>query len=140
MFKLLTVFAVALVLAYFSQKNTKAVTSSGYVYKAYKDWAYVLLVVVLVLFAGLRTYYNDTLNYIRGFESAPTVGAWLATPKNYNPFSNPLFYFYQSVIKTVFGNSQMLIFISALITQVCFVRFFKRYSENFLFSICNQVK
>ena len=63
MIKLLAVFAVSLILAYISEKNTKAVTSSGQVYKPYKDWAYVSLVIVLVLFAGLRTSFNDTYKF-----------------------------------------------------------------------------
>ena len=55
--------------------------------------------------------------------------------KNLNLFLNPLFYLYQSTLKTCFDNSQMLIFISAAFTQVCLVLFIKRYSENFLFGI-----
>lgn len=60
MVKLLAVFAAALVLAYISEKNTKAVAASGRRYSAWRDWAYVLLVLLLVLFAGLRTSYNDS--------------------------------------------------------------------------------
>ena len=61
MTKLLVVFAAALVLAYLSEQNTKATVAAGRRYVAYKDWAYVLLVTILVLFAGLRTSYNDSL-------------------------------------------------------------------------------
>ena len=88
-----------------------------------------------MLFAGLRTSYNDTINYITGFNDAPGVFEWIADSENYNPFTNPLFYFYQSIIKTIFNDAQMLIFISACITQVCFILFFKRYSRHFTFSI-----
>lgn len=59
MVKLLTLFAASLVLAYISEQKTKAILASGQRYVAYKDWAYVLLIVILVLFAGLRTNYND---------------------------------------------------------------------------------
>ncbi|MBR4889275.1 MAG: EpsG family protein [Clostridia bacterium] len=135
MFKLLGVFAAALVLAYFSEKNTEKALARGGRYSVWNDGAYLALVVVLVLFAGLRTSYNDTVNYIRGFEGMPNVGEWLADPENFNPFTNPLFYFYESIIKTVFNNAQMLIFISVAITQTCFLWFFKRYSQNFLFSV-----
>ena len=135
MFKLLTVFVIALLLAYASERNTKLALAKGYNYKPRKDWAYVALVVVLTLFAGLRTDYNDTWNYIYGFRNAPGLSDFLNDPENLNPFKNPLFYLYQSTLKTWFNNSQMLIFISAAFTQICFVLFFKRYSENFLFSI-----
>lgn len=135
MTKLLVVFATSLFLAYISEKNTRIIIESGQHYTPRKDWAFVGLVIVLVLFAGLRTSYNDTWNYIDGFNSAPGVLEWLADPENFNPFTNPLFYFYQSVIKTVFHDAQMLIFISAIITQFCFLLFFKRYAKLFLFSI-----
>ena len=61
MFKLLAVFAAALVLAYISEQNTKAAIAAGHRYCVWRDWAYVLLVIVLTLFAGLRTGYNDSL-------------------------------------------------------------------------------
>ena len=135
MTKLLAVFATALVLAYISEQNTRATLAAGRPYVLIKDWAYVLLVVELTLFAGLRTSYNDTGNYINDFYSAPGINEWLSNPKSYNPFTNPLFYFYESLLKSLSGNPQILIFTSAFITQVCFLRFFKRYSEHFWFSI-----
>ena len=135
MIKLCVVFALSLILAYISEHNTKVIAASGQPYALRKDWACIMLIVVLTLFAGLRTNYNDTWNYISGFRSAPGVSEWLSDPDSFNPFKNPLFYFCQSVIKSVFGNAQMVIFLSALVTQSCFVRFFKRYSEHFMFSI-----
>ena len=69
MTKLLLLLAVSLVLAYISEQNTKAITASGQRYSVWNDWAYILLVVVLTLFAGLRTSYNDTSNYIRIFNN-----------------------------------------------------------------------
>jgi len=74
MTKLLVVFAAALVLAYISEQNTKAILASGHRYSVWHDWAYLLLVTILVLFAGLRTSYNDTWNYISGFRNAPELG------------------------------------------------------------------
>lgn len=61
MFELLAVFLPALVLAYISEKNTDVVVVSGHKYTVWKDWAYIALVIMLVLFAGLRTGYNDSL-------------------------------------------------------------------------------
>ena len=61
MIKLLAVLAASLALSYISEHNTKAILSSGQRYTVRKDWAYILLVAILVLFAGLRTSYNDSL-------------------------------------------------------------------------------
>lgn len=135
MVKLLAVFAVSLVLAYISEKNTNAIRASGQRYTVWKDWAYIALLIVLVLFAGLRTSYNDTQNYISGYKSAPTLAELLSDAENLNPFKNPLFYIFRSAMKSVTDNAQWHILFSAAITQCCFIWFFKRYSKHFLFSI-----
>ena len=122
MSKLLIVFALSLLFACISEHNTKIIAASGQSYALRKDWACIMLIAVLTLFAGLRTNYNDTWNYISGFRRAPGVSEWLSDPENFNPFKNPLFYFCQSVIKSVFGDAQMVIFLSYLVTQSCFVR------------------
>lgn len=135
MLKLLAVFAAALALAYISEQNTKATIAAGRCYVAHKDWAYVLLVTILVLFTGLRTAYNDTRNYIRIFEESPGLLAFFADPDNFNPFSNPLFYVFVNTIKDLTNNAQVLVFLMSLFTQICFVRFIKHYSSSFVFGI-----
>ena len=135
MIKLLVLFAAALVLAYFSEQKTKVDRAAGYRYSVRTDLAYMGLVVILTLFAGLRTSYNDTWNYISAFRLAPTFSEWVADPENLNPFKNPLFYCFQSLLKSVTNDPQWLIFLTSLITQCCFVGFFKRNSEHFVFSI-----
>ena len=116
MTKLLVVFAAALVLAYISQQNTKATIAAGYRYSVWHDWAYLLLVVALCLFTGLRTNYNDTWNYVRGFNQADTLTVFLSNPDNLNPFKNPLFYFLQSAVKSWTEYNQFFIFVTAVYT------------------------
>lgn len=135
MSEILPILAVALLLAYFSQRYTLRCLASGHDYYLWDDRAYLLLVVVLTLFAGLRTSYNDTYNYMRGFRNAPDLAAFFADPKSLNPLSNPLFYLLESTIRTMTDNPQWLIFVSSAITQVCLLRFFKRYSPSFIFSV-----
>lgn len=135
MIKLLVLFAASLVLAYISEQNTRAAHAADRYYSVWTDWAYVGLVVILTLFAGLRTSYNDTWNYIYGYGLAPTFSQWVVNLENMNPFKNPLFYCFQSLLKSVTNDPQWLIFLSSLITQCCFLRFFKRYSANFFYSI-----
>lgn len=135
MLKLLAVFAASLILAYISDRNTKAVRAAGYHYSVWTDWAYIMLVIVLTLFAGLRTSYNDTGNYIRLFRESPGVEAFLSDSNNLNLLANPLFYFYQNLLKDLTNNPQVLIFTTSLFVQCCFIRFIKQYSSNFVFSI-----
>ena len=81
MTKLLIIFFIAFVLAYQSEKNTRYAVENGYTYSMKNDRALLLLIAALVLFAGLRTAYNDTENYIRGFDkSSPSSGA-LSKPR-----------------------------------------------------------
>lgn len=135
MLKLLAVFAAALVLAHISEQNTAAVLSTGRRYSVWNDWAYILLVVVLSLFAGLRTNYNDTWNYVRGFNQVDNLTIFLSNPENLNPFSNPLFNFLRSAIRSWTAYPQVLLLITSIYTQVCLLKFIKAYSSNFLFSI-----
>ena len=135
MTKLLLVFAASLVLAYISEQNTRATIAAGYRYSIWGDWAYIGLVIVLTLFAGLRTSYNDTGMYMRSFSGAPSVAEFLGNPENLNPFRNPLYMLYRSTLREITDNPQILIFTTSAFTQICFVRFIKRYSGNFTFSI-----
>lgn len=135
MTKLLVVFAAALVLAYISEQKTKTAIATGRRYSVWGDWAYILLVTILVLFAGLRTSYNDTWNYITGFNNCAEFSEWIANPKSLNPFMNPLFYGYQSFLKSWTHNPYLLVFTTGLISQVYLIRFIKRYSANFTFSV-----
>lgn len=135
MTKLLLVFVAALVLANISERNTKAILASGHRYSVRNDWAYVLLVAILVLFTGLRTDYNDTQNYIRIFNEAPGLSAFLSDPENLDPLANPLFYIFLNALKDIVNNAQVLIFVTSLFTQICVMRFIKRYSSSFVFGV-----
>lgn len=135
MTEILPVFAVSLLLAYFSERYTGQCAETGMPYRKRKDWAYILLVVALTLFAGLRTSYNDTYAYMRGFRESPDLAALLSKPGALKLMGNPLFHLLESALRSLTDDPQWLIFTSAAITQICFVRFFKRYSESFAFSI-----
>ena len=135
MIKITLVMIICVILAYRSEQNTKAVLQSGQRYSAWSDFAFIVLAVVLVLFAGLRTRYNDTWSYMNGFRNSTGLEEFLADPKNLNIFRNPLFYYCYSVLRDITGNAQWLVFLSSAITQICFLLFFKRYSTNFTFSI-----
>lgn len=135
MIKITVMLIVCVTLAYLSERRTKALCRSGYHYRVWDDTAYLTLVVVLILFAGLRTSYNDTGNYISGFRSSKGLEAFWPTLKQMNLFENPVFYFFEHALRDVTANSQWLIFITSVITQVCFLLFFKRYSHDFTFSV-----
>lgn len=132
---LLPLMAVCLLLAALSQWHTSQYTIPGTPYKHFTDWAYLLIIVILAIFAGTRVRYNDTLNYMRAFEKAQPLSVFLSDPRNFNLFRNPLFELYRSFLKTYTDNARWLILTSSVFTQVCFIRFIKRYSEDFTLSI-----
>ena len=101
----------------------------------WKDPAYLALAATLILFAGLRTEYNDTWNYTNGFRNSLGLEDFMSNPDNMNIFRNPLFYFCYSVLRDITGNAQWLVFLTSIITQTGFLLFFKRYSHSFTFSV-----
>ena len=135
MIKISALLVICTILAYYSEKRTNEIHSRGQHYSVWNDPAYIVLAVVLVLFAGLRTEYNDTWNYINSFRNAPSLADFLVDSENLNPFKNPLFHFYESLLKDLNADPQVLIFTTSAFTQVCFLLFFKRYSRDFTFSI-----
>lgn len=135
MTKLLILFAIALFLANQSEKYTRALEAEGRSYSVGKDVAFILLVVTLSLFTGFRASYNDTWNYKTAFSEMPGLMEFLEDPDNWNIFKNPLFYGYMSLLRSTWNDPQALIFTTSVFTQLCFLLFFKRYSQHFTFTV-----
>ena len=93
------------------------------------------LIFALSMFAGLRTDYNDTAAYIRGFRNAVSPAEFLADPENLNLLHNPLFYFFQSWMRTITGNAQVFLMVTSIFVEFSMIRFLKRYSRSFSFSV-----
>lgn len=135
MIKLYILLAAAVALAWFSEQYQWKCQASGQPYRLSRDWAYCALLAILILFSGLRTSYNDTGTYLAGYANATGLRHFLENSSNLNPFRNPLFYAYQSLLRSTLDNAQFLIFSTSLFSQICFLRFFKRYSTNFTLSV-----
>lgn len=135
MIKITAMMIVCVILAYQSERYTDSVLARGRYYNVMKDRAFVALVIILILFAGLRREYNDTWNYIVDFRRDEGLDAFLANRENLNILKNPLYYFYRSFLRDLTDNDQILIFIPAVFTQISFMLFFKRYSHSFTFSV-----
>lgn len=135
MIEITILFLICMLLAQQSQRRSELLALDGQTYTLRQDPAFVLLMVVLCLFAGLRTSFNDTMNYTSGYRSAVGIEEFLSNPENLSIMKNPLFYLYQSLLKTLGASSQMLIFTTAVFTQICMMLFFKRYCKHFAFSV-----
>lgn len=98
--------------------------------------AFFAMLIIMVCFAGLRSFVNDTASYLSAYEKK--IPSELAAIRNIDWAigSNPLFSIYQIVLKSVFSaNGHMFIFVSSLITVTPMVLFIRKYAENFGFSI-----
>lgn len=135
MIKITALLVICVALAWISEVNTGQVLRNTGRYVMHEDPAFLLLVIVLSVFTGLRTNYNDTWNYISGFRRDAGLAAFFADPDNLNPFKNPLFYLCQSLLREFTSEAQWLIFLSSAFTQFCFMLFFKRYSRHFTFTV-----
>ncbi len=131
MIKLLVVLGLSLLLAYCSEKEL-------FKFKLFNvitiDVPLIVLIVMLSLFCGLRTNYNDTWLYNRTFKAAPTLAEYWNTQPEI--MDNPLFYGFRSFFKhSIVDNCHAFnIFVSAF-SNICFIRFIKKYSSSFTFSI-----
>lgn len=133
----LIILLIVTFLAYMSQRTTLAYEEShrGVDARNHVDIYMVALIVFLILFAGLRTYYNDTLNYIKGFQQSETIRVFLSNSENLNILHNPLFYGFQALIRTFTDNFTVFFMICATIINVLNVRFIKRNTQSSDFAL-----
>lgn len=132
---LLIILAIPTLLAYFSQKESmKYKYSDG---RYHWDIFLIMLIIFLVFFAGLRTSYNDTGAYIRGFQNSVNIYDFLANSENLDLLHNPLFYGFQALIRTFTDNYTIFFIICAMIVNTLNITFIKRNTEtqDFAFSI-----
>ena len=134
MIKLLAIFAIAMVFAHSSAKRERRTLRNwDYDQKIIKDSGYIFVIIALVLFTGLRIDYNDTYTYWRTFvNSSDTVSDVL---HNWNWTDNPAMELYKAVIRQFSTDKTALIFPASMFTQFCLIRFFKKYSVEFDFSV-----
>ncbi len=85
-----------------------------------------LIVILLTLFSGLRTSYNDTVNYIAIFENAPTLSVYFDDLSNLNPLYNPLFTLLTSLIRTLTPDYHVFLMFCAAVSCTLFTVFIFR--------------
>lgn len=128
---LLILLGISLVLAYCSERSllTYRITKRCRV-----DIPLIVMVIMLSMYCGLRTAFNDTEVYIKGFQTAPTLAEfWAEDP---HILGNPLYYGFQSFFRHyISDNYHLFLLLIAFYSVTSFVIFIRKYSENFVFSI-----
>jgi transmembrane protein EpsG len=97
-----------------------------------RPFACRLIIIIAVLFSGLRTGYNDTHSYMRGFAMLDTSD--IRVSDLFQAYGG--FYVFQKLIKIYISeNPQALIFVSSIVTNILFVTFIADYAEDFCASV-----
>lgn len=126
---LIPILIFSVILAYMTERVTK--DSRGNIRSsAAGNLCFALLVCVLALPVGLRTYYNDTYAYIQGFQQSPGL-AELFQSGELHVLKNPAFRIYESIVNAWTGNYHVFFLIAAFFTQYAFAKTIQRYASSF---------
>lgn len=122
-------------LAYFVNAKQKSLAYNNVLDVQKRDFTVMvsifLITIIFILFSGLRTRFNDTVTYIYGFEQLNTDLNFADIFESYGGFD-----IYQKIIKVyISDNPQMLILITAIITNLLYLHFYKKYSVSFGYTI-----
>lgn len=95
------------------------------------DRAFTLLLILLLgVFCGLRTWYNDTVTYIQIYNQTPTLDVFLRN--NTSTYAQGIgFAYVNSLMKTLGFSTQDYLMVYSMVTVFCYVRFVRKNTDNF---------
>jgi transmembrane protein EpsG len=139
MIKLLAITAICMVFALISH-NCSDYSHSMERYRRKDKVFYTIMAVFLILFAGLRTWYNDTSTYLLGYDLIKIDGTVFDSVKDWSIGGNPGFNLVNSIMKHAGVSRQSFIMIYAVVTLSIYLWFLHKYTTNiwqtaFLFMI-----
>lgn len=130
---LLPILIASLFFAYLTEVTTYGKYGQARQFSVNKLF-FCCLLLTLAFPVGLRTYYNDTWNYISGFQISPSLRALLASGE-LSLMQNPAFLVYRSLVRSFTDNYHIFLFIPALFVQYAYIVFIRRYSPSFTLGI-----
>lgn len=139
--ELVFLYIGTIVLAYLSQiyypaENQFVIGSPRHFMRRHVDLFTIAIIIWMTLFSGLRTSYNDTVNYIQYFnDSATTLAEHFATSTETGLADNPLYYICQVLIKAIIDNYHVWFLLTAFISCFVVIKFIRQYSVSFSFSL-----
>lgn len=126
---LIPILLYSVILAYLTERT--AVDNRGNIRAtAGSKLCFVLLVCVLALPIGLRTSYNDTYAYIKGFRQSMEL-VELFQSGELHILKNPAFRIYESVMHGLTDNYHIFFMLPAFFTQYAFAKTIQRYAHSF---------
>lgn len=126
------VMTITMVMAWIEER-TYVVAPNSLATKRKDHVSFLVIFLVLSLFIGLRTHYNDTYTYRMSYRAAqPFPEAW--NTLSFSLADHPGFEIVKSVLKTCKATEYSFILICSLFSVFCMIWFFRRYSSNLLLS------
>lgn len=95
------------------------------------DKAFTLVLILLLgTFCGLRTFYNDTVTYVRIYAQAPVLKDFAEV--NTSTYAQGIgFAYLNSLMKTLGFSTQDYLMFYSMATAFCYVRFVRKNTDNF---------
>ncbi len=90
----------------------------------------IIVIAWLTCFSFLRTSYNDTGNYIAGFQNAQSIVEGIANGTFTDWIGNPWSMLYRSLMHDITDNYHIYFFFPAFLCSFAVVKLCKRYSVN----------
>lgn len=133
MSKLLPILLISMVLAFLSHRssNYNVITQS---YDRKERFFLFLMIVVMALFVGLRTNYNDTDTYKYIYNSIPKKVDILKGINWLELGENPGFVFTNRVLVRLGFSTQSFIMFYSIVTMGIYVWFIHKYTSNIVLS------
>lgn len=129
MTELIPVVVISMILAVIS--HWKSIYSYSLErYKTKDAFFYDVMVVIMILFVGLRSRYNDTVTYIQEYEMMETSGKVTDAVKDWSIGANPGFVFANSILKHNHVSTQSFLMIYAAVTNGIYLWFLRKYTNN----------
>lgn len=133
MWKLVPVVLISLMAAFFYDRfSTKKENLSGYVYKEKILW--LIPIIAMAVFAGLRTNYNDTTAYTFAYEEH-TKSNFDFSDVSWSFGDNFGFNVFSIILKSLGFSTNGYLMVFAIITYGIYICFIHKYSTDFLMSM-----
>ena len=133
MWKLVPVVLISLTAAFFYDKfSTKRENLSGYVYKEKILW--LIPIIAMAIFAGLRTGYNDTTAYTYSYENF-VKSNFDFSDVSWSFGDNFGFNVFSIILKSLGLSTNGYLMVFAIVTYGIYIWFIRKYSTDFLMSM-----
>ena len=133
MWKLVPVVLISLTAAFFYDRfSTKKENMSGYVYKEKILW--LIPIIAMAVFAGLRTGYNDTTAYTYSYENF-VKSNFDFSDVSWSFGDNFGFNVFSIILKSLGLSTNGYLMVFAIVTYGIYIWFIHKYSTDFLMSM-----